>query len=238
MKTIASFISIFLLSIIMMGAGVPKTVSGIVSDENGYAIIGASIIEKGTTNGTVTDLYGRYTLSLTTTNPVLVVSYIGMETQEVKVGQLTTLNITMQTSTQELDEVVVVAYGISKTESVGSVAPGIRIRGSASYDKKARQNYAAAPVACYEQEQNWNTEGYASISENGFKDVKHNPLSTFSIDVDKASYSNVRRFINNGQMPPVDAVRIEEMVNYFSYDYPEPDGEHPFTVSTELSTCP
>ena len=84
----------------------------------------------------------------------------------------------------------------------------------------------------------WNTEGYSTIHENGFKDVLHNPLSTFSIDVDKASYSNVRRFINMGQLPPVDAVRIEEMINYFSYDYPEPEGAHPFSVYTAISACP
>jgi Ca-activated chloride channel family protein len=85
---------------------------------------------------------------------------------------------------------------------------------------------------------NFNTEGYASVNENGFKSVKNNPLSTFSIDVDNASYSNIRRFINNGQLPPADAVRIEEMINYFKYDYPEPKGEHPFSVYSELAVCP
>ena len=66
----------------------------------------------------------------------------------------------------------------------------------------------------------------------------HNPLSTFSIDVDKASYSNVSRFLNMGQLPPMDAVRIEEMINYFNYDYPEPEGKHPFSVYTEISHVP
>jgi Ca-activated chloride channel family protein len=84
----------------------------------------------------------------------------------------------------------------------------------------------------------FNTEGYASVNENGFRNVKNSPLSTFSIDVDNASYSNIRRFINQGQLPPADAVRIEEMINYFRYDYPEPRGEHPFSVYTELSVCP
>lgn len=86
--------------------------------------------------------------------------------------------------------------------------------------------------------QDWNTESYSTISENGFKNVSVNPLSTFSIDVDNASYSNVRRYINQGELPPVDAVRIEEMINYFKYNYPEPTGEHPFSVSTELGECP
>lgn len=83
-----------------------------------------------------------------------------------------------------------------------------------------------------------NTEEYDLIKENEFKGVKDNPLSTFSIDVDTASYSNVRRFINNSQVPPKDAVRIEEMINYFRYSYPQPDGEHPFSISTEISEAP
>jgi Ca-activated chloride channel family protein len=85
---------------------------------------------------------------------------------------------------------------------------------------------------------NFNTEGYASVNENGFKNVKNNPLSTFSIDVDNASYTNIRRFINMGEIPPPDAVRVEEMLNYFKYDYPEPSGQHPFSVYTELAVCP
>jgi Ca-activated chloride channel family protein len=85
---------------------------------------------------------------------------------------------------------------------------------------------------------NFNTEGYAAVNENGYKDVRSNPLSTFSIDVDNASYSNIRRFINLGELPPADAVRIEEMINYFKYNYPEPGGEHPFSVYAEMATCP
>ncbi len=84
----------------------------------------------------------------------------------------------------------------------------------------------------------FHTESYAYVDENDWKAPRDAPLSTFSIDVDRASYSNVRRFITNGQRPPVDAVRIEELVNYFTYDYPEAGGEHPFAVSTELATAP
>lgn len=85
---------------------------------------------------------------------------------------------------------------------------------------------------------NFNTEDYDRIYENEFLSVTDNPLSTFSIDVDAASYSNVRRFINNSQLPPADAVRIEEMINYFSYDYPEPEGDDPFSINMEISECP
>lgn len=84
----------------------------------------------------------------------------------------------------------------------------------------------------------WNTESYFSNSENGFINVGNDPLSTFSIDVDTASYSNIRRFINQEIMPPIGAVRIEEMINYFSYSYPQPSSKHPFSVTTELGPCP
>ncbi len=86
--------------------------------------------------------------------------------------------------------------------------------------------------------QDYNTEEYRYISENGYKSVLEEPLSTFSVDVDTASYSNIRRFINSGQDIPADAVRIEEMLNYFSYDYPEPKSGEPFSVTTEYSACP
>jgi len=85
---------------------------------------------------------------------------------------------------------------------------------------------------------NFNTEDYDRIYENPFLEVTKNPLSTFSIDVDAASYSNMRRFINNSQLPPADAVRIEELINYFNYDYPQPTGKHPFSFTSEISTCP
>ena len=83
-----------------------------------------------------------------------------------------------------------------------------------------------------------NTEEYDRIYENEFLDALGNPLSTFSIDVDTASYSNVRRFIDDSQLPPPDAVRIEELINYFTYDYPQPQDEHPFSISVELSEAP
>ncbi len=83
-----------------------------------------------------------------------------------------------------------------------------------------------------------NTEEYDLINENIFLTARSNPLSTFSIDVDAASYANVRRFINSGQMPYKDAVRIEEMINYFDYDYPEPKKDQPFSVTMEISDAP
>jgi Ca-activated chloride channel homolog len=82
------------------------------------------------------------------------------------------------------------------------------------------------------------TEEYDRIYENPFLEAKENPLSTFSIDVDTASYANSRRFLRNGRLPPKDAVRIEELINYFNYDYPAPTGADPFSVNCELGPCP
>ncbi len=86
----------------------------------------------------------------------------------------------------------------------------------------------------------FNTEAYDRIVENAFLAVRENPLSTFSIDVDTASYANMRRFINAGQLPPKGAVRIEELINYFSYDYPEPKAKEkePFSVAMEVGPAP
>jgi Ca-activated chloride channel family protein len=84
----------------------------------------------------------------------------------------------------------------------------------------------------------FNTEDYSPIVENKFLAATSNPLSTFSIDVDEAAYSNIRRYIENGQIPPAGAVRIEEMINYFDYVYPQPSSDHPFSVNTEISECP
>ena len=83
-----------------------------------------------------------------------------------------------------------------------------------------------------------NTEDYNPIEDNAFKNARLTPLSTFSIDVDTASYSNVRRFLDQGRLPPKGAVRTEELINYFQYDYPEPGVEHPFSVTAELTSCP
>ncbi|MBU2102455.1 MAG: von Willebrand factor type A domain-containing protein [Candidatus Omnitrophica bacterium] len=98
------------------------------------------------------------------------------------------------------------------------------------------KSYGAGTLA--EEGEEFNTEGYNRVRENDFLEVKENPLSTLSTDVDTASYSNVRRFINEGRLPPPDAVRIEEMINYFDYNYPGPVDGTPFSITTEISYCP
>src|SRR5690554_4804873 len=82
------------------------------------------------------------------------------------------------------------------------------------------------------------TESYENFIENPFESAASNPVSTFSIDVDNAAYTNIRRFINNGQTVPKDAVRVEEMINFFKYDYAQPSSQHPFAIHTEYSDAP
>jgi Ca-activated chloride channel family protein len=117
---------------------------------------------------------------------------------------------------------------------LGGLAPGApNALGSARASMMQPGQMAAAP-APYD----FDTEQYASIEEPGFVAAVERPLSTFSIDVDTASYSNVRRFLSDGSLPPSGAVRIEEMINYFSYEYPAPGSEQPFSVTTEIAKAP
>ena len=102
---------------------------------------------------------------------------------------------------------------------------------------------AAAPnamksAAGFAEENSWNTNEYTFIRENGFQSAAASPLSTFAADVDTASYAQLRRMILNGERVPADAVRVEEMINYFRYDYARPEGDHPFGVTMELARCP
>ena len=103
---------------------------------------------------------------------------------------------------------------------------------SPAYGGMTRPDYPGMPS------REFNTEAYDRIDDNPFRRVTLDPLSTFSIDVDTASYANVRRFLNSGSLPPKDAVRIEELVNYFRFDYPRPANGEPFSVTTEIAACP
>lgn len=115
---------------------------------------------------------------------------------------------------------------------------------SFAYDQaKAGEYYDRSDIARRERgirapSGEFNTAAYDHILENPFLDAANNPLSTFSIDVDTASYSNVRRFLNEGSLPPKDAVRVEEMINYFTYDYAQPTDNKPFAVHVDLASCP
>ena len=220
------------LVFLLWGFAIPetKTITGIVSSaENGSALPGVNVTLKGTSIGTATDAKGKYAIQVPVSGGTLVFSFIGLSTQEVKIGTRTVINVAMSADATQLSEVVVTGYGGRAKFKKDKAAMG------------AVHEYEMAPSVAYDdvyRQPEFNTEEYDAIRENIFHEALRNPLSTFSIDVDAASYSNMRRFINNGQRPPKDAVRIEEMVNYFDYDYNQPTTEHPFNIITEISEAP
>jgi len=233
MKAIISILAVLLLSSANMAPQQYRLIQGVVKNETGAVMPGVSVVEKGTPNGTLTDLNGSYQIYIAPEAKHLVFSYMGYDSQVIKIGQQKRINVTMQPSQVALEEVLI-STADYEHKLAGSVA-GVKTGHPGRYSKRSTYNTSYVPEPGYIPH---NTEGYSAIHENGFKDVLHNPLSTFSIDVDRASYSNVRRFLNMGQLPPIDAVRVEEMINYFSYNYPEPEGKHPFSVYTEISECP
>ncbi len=139
-------------------------------------------------------------------------------------------------------EIVAASPGVSQLSSapgVSSPSASKGMLGQATAGPSAEAPVAAASERrADESAPSTNAEGYQPIEDNSFVRVKQEPLSTFSIDVDTASYANVRRFLNHNALPPRDAVRIEELLNYFTYDDPPPAGDDPFSVNIEVAGCP
>ncbi|HEY1112694.1 MAG TPA: von Willebrand factor type A domain-containing protein [Chitinophagaceae bacterium] len=206
----------------------PHTVSGTLKDEQGNAIPGGTVTEKGSRTTATSDTHGAYRITISDAAQTLVFSAVGYETKEVKVKGRKVVDVVLAASTQSLQEVVVVGHATKrKADITGSAS--VMIRGAAAGVRTQGYYQNSAP---------FNTEDYDNISENGFHKAADEPLSTFSIDVDAASYSNVRRYLNNNTLPPAGAVRVEELINYFTYDYPAPKDRHPFSINTEMSACP
>jgi Ca-activated chloride channel homolog len=141
--------------------------------------------------------------------------------------------------------VFVLSIGLSVLGSCGNSNPANYEGGSKSYTESYKleaemsEIEPSAPISDNDGvQEEFNTESYDKINENPFVNALTKPLSTFSVDVDRAAYANVRRYLNGNQLPPPDAVRIEEMINYFDYSYPQPSGNVPFSVSLELAKCP
>jgi Ca-activated chloride channel family protein len=221
-------------------------ISGVVLDNSGMPLPGVNIIEKGTSNGTQSNFDGKYTITAKT-GGTLAFSYVGFTTFEKKIKKnISILNVTLKQDAAQLDEVVVTGYGIKKEKMALGYAVSssndqkVVIRGMSSLSGSVNGISGAANHITVRNNTNLDTdnEAYGRIQENIFKRVEAAPFSTFSIDVDKAGYSNIRRFINNGQEVPQDAVKIEEMINYFSYNYPQPSGDDPFSISTEVASSP
>ncbi len=222
MKTIATLFAITFFAFQLQAQQIKIT--GNVTDETGLPLPGANIIEKGTSNGTQTDFDGNYEI-MSETGKTLIFAYIGFKTEERKIKKNPIINVQMQAGAV-LEEVVVTGYLERKLN--GRMA-GVHI---------SEANVGATYSMQDREQEITQTESYGRIEENNFKSVATSALSTFSIDVDKAGYSNIRRMINNGQQIPKDAVKIEEMINYFAYDYAQPTGKDPFSINTEIAFSP
>ncbi len=238
MKTIVTIIAFMLLT--SMEPATQVVIRGRVTGINDLPLSGVSVIARETNNSAVTDINGDYAITPGAGAKVLVFSYKGMKTLEEPIAGRTVINVKMIPAGREekekkdnksvADQVYYVAAEAADREVAGVMH---REKGSRIQGRYVSSSYWQMPPSVTE-----NTESYADIDENGYRDPLRNPYSTFSIDVDNASYSNVRRFINLGQKVPADAVRVEEMINYFKYDYPKATGEHPFSVYTEAGICP
>ncbi len=235
-----------------------RTITGnVTSASDNSPVAGASVLIKGTSKGTQTDAQGNYSLTVPTGGK-LIFSAIGYVSQEVKIGKSDTLNLKLVENSQALQEVVVTGLSISKRRASVNVisetdavsrsyslpsptmlqgrSPGVAVQNS---KPRRDKNYEETPSQQTEsKDAELNTEEYNSLIENVFQETKNNALTTFSIDVDRAGYSTIRRMLNDGIMPPKDAIRIEEMVNYFDYEYPQPIVNQPVTINSELSDSP
>lgn len=318
MKSLKLISSAIAMLICFVSMAQERTISGTVTDKSNLPLPGVQITIKGTKKYSQTDYDGNYSIQAKKED-ALVFSYVGMDSQTIYVKDSNIINVVLKENNAQLQEVVVVGYGVQKKSMVtGSVSerkgkrtkiqaesnslytpsPTITIRGNESVSPKneplyiidgvpAKANQMAkinpndidnvsvlkdqAATSIYgskasngvviistkneiyknltEKELNKKLkilpipteptqEDYDSFVENAFESPKTAPLSTFSIDVDNASYTNIRRFLNNGQQVPKDAVRVEEMVNFFKYTYPQPKNEHPFSINTEVSDSP
>jgi Ca-activated chloride channel family protein len=201
-------------------------ITGLVTDAGTQrGISGVSVVITGTRHGAITNAQGRYRVQL----PAEFKNRnIAMQAQSIGYATVTRRLKITDDSTRVYFKLKAVAAEIAAAEVIGE-------------GRKLRVNPLLASVAARaggSADPRWNTESYNRINENGFRSTSAEPLSTFSIDVDRASYSNIRRYVRDGKLPPKDAVRIEEMVNYFPYDYATPRASEPFSVTTEVGEAP
>lgn len=225
------------------------TVKGKVVNLRYEPVRGALIKAKNINWFTVTDSLGRFAFK-TTMGEKFLVSSVGYDSLEFSIDSLNKV-LQLKEYVAHLDNIVCTGYGtVSKKDLVCAVSSVSAISISNKRGRVFRRTAKAnvSPSRSVKTTSNnspqfikptqSNSEEYKTYTENKFMYAKADPLSTFSLDVDAASYSNFRRMINSGQMPPKDAVRIEEFINYFSYNYHQPTDEHPVNINTETHMCP
>ena len=253
MKNHLIILFLFVSSILLAeGTGI---IRGTVTDSsNNEPLVGANVLIVGTSIGTAADIDGKFTIqNIPVGKYSLKVIYVGYKKsiQTVIVTSDSTTIISVKLAGQPIQEEVIVtaqAKGqlsainqqlsvvANSAESMGRL-PGVSVKRSGGEGNRVvirgmEPKYNIIRVGKH------NTEEYSKIDESSFFEVIKTPLSTFAADVDGASYSNTRRFIMQNHLPYTDAVRTEEFINYFSYDYKEPNDEHPLSINLEYSDCP
>ncbi|HET7001038.1 MAG TPA: von Willebrand factor type A domain-containing protein [Puia sp.] len=227
------------------------TITGIVKDQNGFPLADVTVTEAQSHRSTITGEDGSFTLKVLTTHVRLMFRLTGYDHLDFSPADITKpVIIRLNASIQSLKEVEVRGYKTEeKKDVVGSVTYmngavyGVDVhskRTNGFYHKERIKDRGTADKKYFQNKYDstaFNTEEYDAIIENRFLAATENPLSTFSIDVDGGSYSNVRRYLQEGQLPPSGAVRIEELINYFHYEYPQPTGDNPFSINTEIGEC-
>ncbi|MGH9311991.1 MAG: YfbK domain-containing protein [Vicinamibacterales bacterium] len=220
-----------------------QAVSGTVTDAKGAALPGAAVTltaKGGWIQSATTDARGRFSFSGVP---------VGRATLTVSLAGFTVVTRTLKVDTDRppvLRIAMTAAAMESPPTSANQVAPPPPAQprtmdfviGGVAGGTTGGLGPGSGPHGYRGRREPWNTEAYDRIDDNAFRRALDHPLSTFSIDVDTASYSNVRRFLNAGALPPADAVRTEELINYFKFDYPAPSGSDPFSVTTEVAACP
>ena len=234
-------------------AAVPTgSIAGTVRNQAGEPVPNAQVNIVGTAFNALSGSAGAYRITHVPEGVYSVrAAYIGyrsMEVQQVSVrpGKTTSLDFVLEMTAVQSQEITVVSSTQALEGSPVAPAPAP----AATAPPAPAPTAPAAPVpaapvpatlprnAGAAAAAEGNTENYAAIEESRYLPAASNPRSTFAIDVDGASYANVRRFLTDGRRPPKDAVRIEELLNYFRYDYPEPRGRNRFSVTTDLATAP
>lgn len=241
MKKLAAVVWMFILSSFTLLDNGNGTLTGTVSDaETGAIISNAKIVASQAGKKVATEsvkVNGTFMFTLPSGSYELKVMANGYNDAHfsafVKTGQQTNLKVTLnkQVLVEDEEEHSLSDMLICEDKSIVS---GKRYTAQTAMPVGVAYLAAEADAPYID----YNTEEYDFINENGFRNALSNPLSTFSVDVDRASYSNVRRFLTQNQKPYPDAVRVEELINYFDYSYPQPDNGHPFSVTLEVGECP
>ncbi|MBN1639119.1 MAG: von Willebrand factor type A domain-containing protein [Ignavibacteriales bacterium] len=228
----------------------------VIDAQAGEILIGANVVIEGTTIGTATDANGEFHIfQIPVGTYTLKSSYIGYATISIKdviinAGLVTEIIIELPPSAYECETVVVQAVTPMVRKDCTTSIQTTKLHDNSNYNitsgvvnnsniqlRGGRTDNIGYYIDDDEKFVDFNTESYNAIYENEFRDTEVEPLSTFSIDVDAASYSNMRRFIMSSTLPPKDAIRIEELINYFDYDYEIPE-EKPFSINYEVGSCP